>query len=73
MPADILTNPYPLLVKAGAELSNHESDLYVRATGRAIAIVEASGWNWSRFTDAEGRAWLEVPFAYDPWWERRRR
>ena len=36
-------NPYAELQAIGAELDNHESDLYAKATPEVIAIVKSTG------------------------------
>jgi hypothetical protein len=65
-------NPFQALKAAGCEMDNHESDLYVRATPEALAIVKASGWTYETFRhQVTGQLWLDVAFAYEPWWERR--
>jgi hypothetical protein len=69
---------YEQMKAAGIPMDNHESDLYVLATPEARALV-------SRYRAADGRRarvsifqspldgqpWLEVPFAFDPWWQAR--
>ena len=63
-------------VKAqGIAYDNHESDLYVEATPEARALVaqyECRG-NVTGFRhQVTGRPWLDVPFAFSPWWDARR-
>jgi hypothetical protein len=66
------TNPYKNLLLMGCEIDSHESDLYVRATPQALAIVRQSGWSYKPFySRIDGQLWLDVPFAYEPFWERR--
>jgi len=69
------TNPYERLVSLGVPLDHHESDLYVRGTAEAVEIVKASGWSYSYFrserTGEMGQLWIELPFAYAPWWQER--
>jgi hypothetical protein len=66
------TNPYDMLTAAGCEIDSHESDLYVKATPEAIAIVKASGWTHEYFTNQrDGTRWIDVAFAFSPWWQRR--
>ena len=63
---------YSQLTILGADMDSHESDLYVRATPEALATVRASGRSYSLFrSELDGRMWIDVPFAYLPWWERR--
>jgi hypothetical protein len=66
------TDVYQQLKDAGCALYNHESDLYVEATPTALGIVKASGRSFTRFTSqVDGKQWLDVPFAYRPWWDKR--
>jgi len=67
---------YRALVAAGIEIDHHESDLYFPATPEALAIL-------AKFPDKEesarrfqneapphvGESWVDVPFAYLPYWE----
>lgn len=63
---------YEKLKAAGVPLDNHESDLYCQATPEATRIVKASGKAWSYFTNQlTGAPWIDVPFFFDPWWEKR--
>lgn len=66
---------YGDLKAAGVPLDNHESDLYFPCTEQSRAIL-------TRFPHSEKIAtkfkhqqtcecWLEVPFAFLPWWEQR--
>jgi len=65
-------NVYLQLKAAGVELDAHESDLYAEATPEALAIVKASGWSWTTFQrQPDGQTWIEVPFAFYPWWQQR--
>lgn len=66
------TNPYAALLAAGVPLDSHESDLYAKVTPVSRPIVEASGWSRSIFTSQiDGERWYDLPFAFEPWWERR--
>jgi hypothetical protein len=66
------TNPYKALREAGCTLDSHESDLYVRATPQALAIVKASGWTYETFrSQVDDQLWLDIAFAYEPFWERK--
>ncbi len=65
---------FETLVAIGAEVDHHESDLYVRATSAAVEAVKASGLSHSFFRSAQdGGIWIEVPFAYAPFWRKRGR
>jgi hypothetical protein len=64
---------YSQIVAAGIPTDHHESDLYVLDTPAARRILAAHDQKWTRFRDTsgekQGEDWLEVPFAYDPFWE----
>ena len=64
------TNPYKALKAAGIPLDQHESDLYALATHEAREIVKTSGWSHTTFvSQIDGKIWLDIPFAYEPFWE----
>ncbi len=61
---------YERLTAAGVPTDNHESDLYALATPVSRAIVAESGRSAATFRSAvDGKLWLDIPFAYDPFWE----
>lgn len=63
---------YEQLLEAGIAMDNHYSDLLVRATPEARAIV--AGYEYKGQVSGywfEGESWLEIPFAFDPFWRRR--
>jgi hypothetical protein len=65
---------YTDLIEAGAQIESHESDLFFKADEKFIPILNASKFadSWDVFfNDIDGQRWIEVPFAYDPWWENR--
>ena len=63
---------YEQLKAAGVPLDSHESDLYALATSEAHEIVLASCHMYSVFrNELDGKLWLDVPFAFDPWWKAR--
>ena len=70
---------YAELKAAGCEIDNHESDLYVRSTPHSERIVYQSGpaAYWSSFparrfmSNLDGKLWIEVPFAFTPFWDAR--
>ena len=75
---------YEQLKAAGCAIDHHESDLYVRDSETARKIIKAgndasrkanSGQRWatSTFTGTDGHRWIDIPFAYDPWWQKRSR
>ena len=68
---------YSALKAANCEIDSHESDLYVRDTETARTILV--DWvragrvlSFSTFRcNRDGTSWLDIPFAYDPYWEQR--
>jgi hypothetical protein len=66
---------YDKLKAAGQQLDHHESDLYVKWTAEANAIIRAHGGpeaaNARSFTGQDGERWIDIPFAYTPWWKKR--
>jgi hypothetical protein len=74
---------YKALKEAGCEMDSHESDLYVKDTAVAREVLskhdirfnEAEGGrSWGRFvSQIDGAFWIDIPFAYEPWWDRRAR
>ena len=63
------------IVAAGIPYSNHESDLYVLDCPEARRILnryQEHAKNAQPFANQrpphQGEAWLDIPFAYDPWW-----
>lgn len=61
---------YELLTELGAVIHNHESDLYTPATPDAQRLAREGGYAYGVFENqVEGGPWLDVPFAYIPWWE----
>lgn len=73
---------YERLKAAGCDINNHESDLHFRASEEALAILKAftaeciaagglppmASWFVS---DIDGARWVEVPLAFDPFWQAR--
>ncbi|MCC6271738.1 MAG: hypothetical protein IT190_10705 [Microbacteriaceae bacterium] len=67
-----MTTLYDDLVAIGAEISNHESDLYTPYTAEAVALVKRHGLSSRPFTSAiDGRLMIEVPFSFAPFWRQR--
>ena len=63
---------YQTLVDAGIQTDHHESDLYVLNTPEARTILTQDGRTFTAFrSQVDGRSWLDVPFAYEPWWTAR--
>ena len=62
---------YVQISKIGVEIDHHESDLYVRDTYEVRRILENTETNYSVFRDENNEPWLDVPFAYEPFWASR--
>lgn len=66
---------YQALVSAGVPVDNHESDLYFQATKAALDVLKdfpTQQKNARTFVHRQlAQLWVDVPFAYDPWWEAR--
>ena len=63
---------YDDLVAAGAELDNHESDLYVKANPETAGVIMRHGRSLHPFRSrVDGLTWYEVPFAFAPFWRKR--
>ena len=64
---------YSDLKAAGIPISNHESDLYFKYSPESVAILDKyplEKSNAQRFRNCiDGTTWVDVPFAYIPWWE----
>lgn len=70
---------YQKLRDAGATLDHHESDLYVLATPETREILREwrteqkhAGVAYTTF-QSEGKTWFDVPFAHEPFWEKKSR
>jgi len=64
---------YQEMLKAGVEVSHHESDLYVRVTPESRRVIENYQFKVTAFqSEVDGQLWFDIPFAYDPWWTDRR-
>lgn len=66
---------YTELKAAGCELDHHESDLYVLASEQARRILKANGITTARgfISQVDGKPWLDIPFMYEPFWDRKPR
>lgn len=69
---------YAELIAAGVLVDNHESDLYCPDTPAVreilarypISQANARGFSNQRPPNV-GERWLDIPFAFLPWWEKR--
>jgi hypothetical protein len=62
---------HTLMVEAGQEVSNWQSDLYVPVNDTTTAIIKDYEFkcNVSRFkSNVDGKSMYEIPFAYEPYW-----
>lgn len=60
---------YDELVDGGFKLDSHESDLYVKDSPLAREIIDKHKLPYKPFIDdIDHERWLEVPFAYAPFW-----
>ena len=63
---------YQKLRDAGVPIDNHYSDLYCEASLLSKTILDETKTGYSAFTNQnDGKLWYEIPFAFDPYWERR--
>lgn len=63
---------YDELLAADLPIDNHESDLYVLDCPKAREILKRHPTQQSNATsfvsNVDGKRWIDVPFAFDPWW-----
>lgn len=71
-------NLYEEIKAAGIPYANHESDLYIPATPETRAILarhpdqnKTATTFINQAPPHVGERWLDVPFAFSPWWEAR--
>ena len=69
---------YQRIAAAGIPHANHESDLYVPYTDQVLGMIrECEFWIPDKierhvfFNQVEQAPWVEIPLAYDPWWNER--
>lgn len=63
---------YTDLIDAGIPVSNWQSDLYCPVNETTTTLVKKHGKSVRTFKNqVEGGLWYDVPFAFDPFWERR--
>lgn len=72
MPKTTTKSLYQTLKDLGVPLDHHESDLYVRDTPAARLVIKQFGLKATAFTSQiDGQRWLDVPFAYEPFWAKK--
>ena len=67
---------YEKAIEAELEIDNHASDLYIKDTTAARVIVGGHEFasTVTRFrSQIDGCIWFDVPFAFDPWWNERKK
>lgn len=64
---------YTDLKAAGVETDNHESDLYARDCETTRALIKKHNITCAKWfqSQKDGNLWFEIPFHFDPWWEKR--
>jgi len=63
---------YAAMLAIGADMSNHESDLYVTVTPEVVGLLEGYTDGYTSFySNIDGKLNYEFPFAYTPWWDAR--
>ena len=68
-------NIYEEMKAAGVPMDHHESDLYVKVTSRSRQIVQdyEHRENVTTFTSEPDREpWYDIPFGYQPFWDKKR-
>jgi hypothetical protein len=68
---------YQALIEAGVKVSSHESDLYFPRTKESCEILQKYDVHYENarnfINQVEGGVWFDVPFAFDPYWEAKRK
>ncbi len=64
---------YEAMKAADIETDHHESDLYVPASDAARKVLEdfpeQKAQSSTFVDDLTKRLWIDIPFAYDPFWK----
>lgn len=65
-------NIYQQISDAGIPIDHHESDLYALVTPESTAIINKYAFkcNVKTFTGTNGQRYYDIPFAYEPFWEK---
>ncbi len=67
---------YEKVKTAGLEYDTHESDLYVKDGPEIQELLKDYKYrsNVTGFiSNIDKKRWLDIPFAFDPWWDRAER
>ena len=65
---------YEQLLEKNIPVSNHESDLYAKCTSESKIIIDAYEHRSNVTTfknNLDGKFWYDIPFAYDPFWNKK--
>ena len=63
---------YQACVDSGIPTDNHESDLYIPVTEQTTALLKQYGYRATTFrSQVDGQTWYDVPFMFQPYWDRR--
>lgn len=63
---------YTDLIEAGQPVANHYSDLYCPVNNTTRALINKHKATATIFRNqVEGGLWFDVPFMFDPFWEKR--
>lgn len=65
---------YTEMKEAGVKMSSHESDLYVpvnEVTSALVSVYEHMNNVTTFISNIDRKAWYDIPFAFDPYWEKR--
>ena len=61
---------YDALIDAGCKVEGHESDLFVEETPESMDVLNKLGIVPDKFKESKsGKPWLEIPFAFKPFWD----
>jgi hypothetical protein len=56
----------------GIQYDTHESDLYIPVNDETRDLLQRSGHSHTAFfSSKDHKMWFDIPFAYEPWWEKR--
>ena len=67
---------YDRAIEQGLEMGCHESDLYLKVTPESKELIKNYSYrpNVTTFISQIDKAlWYDIPFAYQPFWEKRTR
>lgn len=62
---------YETIKALGVPMDSHESDLYCKATPEAIEATKDCTTRQFFTHQVTGERWIDLPFAYQPWWDKR--